>query len=277
MPELTTMQHKSIKSILNMIESGEPEGVYDQLVVLVDENGVQDGAGITFGKMQTTENGGGLYDLLNRYINLKGKYANNFRPFMGQLYYSGGPKERKDALTENAVFRDTLVMAARNDILMRKAQDDLFDEKYYKPALIVSDQYSLVKPLSIAVVFDSTIHSGEGDYLEGFDPNVVDDGNEGPDRGVGFHFWKFSENYDGPESEEAFIAGYLEYRWKFLAGFKRVGTRRTVYRLQLFKNLIAAGKWNLDAPFDLWWDLKVEGKHLQRKRTVTSELLEKLP
>jgi len=128
MATLTALQHKAIKAVLNMIETGEPVGKYDLLVIL------DDGAGITFGKTQTTENGGGLYILLNKYIELKGKYANNFGQFIPHLYYRGGPSSRKFQLTNNQTFKNTLVMAARNDIIMRRAQDVFFDENYYNPA-----------------------------------------------------------------------------------------------------------------------------------------------
>jgi len=255
---------KKVKGIIRLFETGRLESNYDLLVVLPD------GAGITFGVEQTTENSGGLYRLLQVYCNLGGKFADLFEPYMRLLY--GSPKGKKWALTNNDEFKGLLTRAVHYDSIMIAAQDLYFEKEYMLPASIISGQYALTMPLSFAVIYDSCIHSGVGDYLS----------EEPPKKGTPWHLWRFEDKldaeceeheemasigscevlagddselpdfkWDDDEEEKAFISGYVQYRLNWLKNHNREAIRATAYRMFAFLRMIEADNWDLESPVEV--------------------------
>jgi chitosanase len=253
--ELTALQEKSIKAILNIFETGSIVGQYDSLVTLPD------GAGITFGKTQTTENGGGLYDLLKQYFNISdSKYAKMLQERFLSRLYDGKDKSKKGTLTNDVDFKQLLCLAARNDRKMRVAQDQFFHNAYFLPAIRLCDEYDLNLPLSIAIIYDSCVHSGlsgASKHVDKYD-DVVD--------------LDYMEDGTEEEMEAEWSNGYIEYRHAWLSNFrsgsskKQKIVRKTVYRTIALKALADTSNWMLDLPFDV----KLPSKLIK----VTEKLLE---
>ena len=95
------LQMKTIKYIMGIVETGSAGGNPALLVIL------QDRAGITFGRHQTTENGGGLWHLLFEYYlpTAQEEFREYFSPFQEILYKAGKDGVgRKNAVTGNQKF-----------------------------------------------------------------------------------------------------------------------------------------------------------------------------
>lgn len=286
---------RSIKAILRLFESNSVEGNYDSLVVFDGEN--DDGAGITFGAEQTTENGGGLFKLLKLYEDLEGFYSLLLKPFLENLY-DGEDRSKKDNLTYNTKFREILIKAARKDPIMKSAQDLFFEQHYLVPAFDLFDQYSFKLPLTAAIIYDTCIHSGPGDYLA-----------EEPEKwGAALLLWRFDENRTTPDlpgleddetmcgvgglvpedegeiepwtdqdfenAEKNFIKDYVLDRLKWLETHKKKSVRMTTYRMHSFLKLISDDKWDLDLDFEL--HRSKTGKRLKRPKLITSENIKNL-
>lgn len=163
---------KAAKALTNLWETGQFVGKPHLLVVL------KDGAGITFGKSQTTENSGGLWKLLFiAYPKFEGKFQADFEPYKEQLYKKGEDTDKKSVLdkktgeyagglTNDEHFKDLLRKAATEDPAMNMAQDWHFHENFFKPALFICEDqeegFNLSLPLSLAAIYDFCIHSGPG-------------------------------------------------------------------------------------------------------------------
>ena len=116
---ITPAIKNKIMSIVNVFETGTPEGKYDAIAIFRDgRNGSRQ---ITYGRSQTTEQGN-LRNLLERYIALGGKFSNEFNAFL--------PKVGTVPLVDNKEFKDLLKRSAREDPLMHQAQDETFDILY---------------------------------------------------------------------------------------------------------------------------------------------------
>lgn len=151
----TVEQIATIQAIETIIETGKyTMDSYWQLTVLNDK------AGITFGKNQTTENGGGLRQMLSIYLGLpEAQYAGDFLPYMSKLY-DGKSLRKKFALTENKRFKELLVEAATKDPIFRLAERIHFARNYFEPILPVAAQYRVTLPLLLLMMYDMSIHSG---------------------------------------------------------------------------------------------------------------------
>lgn len=204
-----------IQRIINTFETGRPEGKYDSLVVMAD--GKDKSRQVTFGRSQTTEQGN-LKRLLEMYVGKGGVFATQLSPFLNQI----GVKP----LADDAAFKNLLQQAARQDPVMKTTQDEFFDQSYYTPAFGFFNTNGFALPLSLLVIYDSYIHSGGmRDFLRQRFPEVV------PSRGG---------------DEKAWVTAYVNVRHDWLATHENELLRRTIYRTQCFKDLIAAGNWNLD-------------------------------
>lgn len=211
---ITQQQKIKILQIINVFETGTPEGKYDDLVVYDDgKNGSKQ---ITFGRSQTTEQGN-LKSLIELYIQKDGSFKNDFIPYL--------PKIGKTPLWENRTFKELLKKSAREDMLMRTAQDDFFDTIYYLPAQIFFEGNKFTLPLSMLVIYDSYIHSGSvPSFLRNRFPEAP------PVRGG---------------DEKAWIKAYVNARHNWLANHSKKLLQLTKYRTQCFLNQIKNDNWDL--------------------------------
>jgi chitosanase len=203
-----------IERVVNVFETGVPEGKYDALVVMAD--GVNDSRQITFGRSQTTEQGN-LKKLLKTYIDSGGQFADRFEPFLGQVGIT--------PLADNDSFKRLLRRAAREDPLMTDAQDAFFDKAYWVPAERWFEKNGFALPLSMLVVYDSYIHSGRiPSFLRKRFIEVP------PEKGG---------------NEKTWVSSYVEARHQWLKHHRRELLQKTIYRTQTFLSEIDRNNWSL--------------------------------
>ena len=143
-----------ILNIENVFASGSAEGSYEDISIYND--GKPDETGnrtrqISYGIGQSSEQGN-LKDIIKIYIDNDGKYANEFRPYLPQIGVN--------ALADDRGFLELLKTAGQKDSIMQRVQYDVFNNRYYLPALRFSRDNGFKYPLSMLVVYDSYIHSG---------------------------------------------------------------------------------------------------------------------
>lgn len=217
---ITASVKTKIEQIINVFETSSIAGKYDALVVMKD--GKDNSRQITYGRSQTTEQGN-LRTLVEMYITRNGIFANDFKPFRTKI--------GKEPLADNADFKNLLRKAAREDLIMRNAQDEFFDILYYTPALAFFTSLKLTLPLSLLVVYDSFIHSG------GVPAFLRERFPETPPSVAG-------------GNEKAWVKAYVKTRHEWLATNKKVLLQKTIYRTQCFLDQIKADNWSLKKPVD---------------------------
>lgn len=204
-----------IQSIVNVFETGAPEGKYDKLVIYDD--GVNGSHQITYGKSQTTEQGN-LSRLIDMYVDNAGTFANDFVPYLEKI--------GKEPLVDDENFKRLLIKAAREDKIMRETQDNFFDEVYWLPAMQWFERNGFKLPLSMLVTYDSYIHSGSIPMFlrkRFIEPPPAKGGNE-----------------------KKWVASYVETRHQWLKYHEKPILRKTIYRTQTFLNEIARENWKLN-------------------------------
>lgn len=214
---ITDQQKKKILQIVNVMETGTPDGRYDQVTILADgKNGAKQ---ITYGRSQATEQGN-LKNIIQRYVNAGGKYAGEFSRYL--------PLIGKKPLVNDTTFKQLLKASANEDPLMRDAQDETFEILYYAPAFHFFQDEGFTLPLSMLVIYDSYIHSGSiPAFLRGRFPEAT------PLRGG---------------NEKEWVAEYLRVRQDWLANHSKKVLRPTVYRTKSYLEAIKQDNWQLDKP-----------------------------
>ncbi|MEW6134394.1 MAG: peptidoglycan-binding protein [Bacteroidales bacterium] len=208
---------RKIEKVVNVFETGTPEGRYDLLVVMNDGPGGR--PQITYGRSQTTEFGN-LRKLVKMYCDRAGQYA---QALLSWLDIIG-----KEPLSDNTQFKKLLRDAARNDPVMRLVQDVFFEEVYFAPAQTFFESNGFTLPLALLVIYDSYIHSGRvPDFLRRrFGEKVPSAGG----------------------NEKEWVTRYVDVRHQWLKYHSNEILRRTIYRTQCFKDQIAADNWMLSQP-----------------------------
>jgi chitosanase len=211
---LTQTQKRLLERVINVFETGKPEGNYAALVIFKD--GPHNIRQITYGRSQTTEYGN-LRELVQKYVQSNGLFSQQLQPFadlVGSI-----------PLTDNATFKDLLKKAAKEDPKMRDAQDAFFEQRYFKPAMKWADREGFNEPLSALVVYDSFIHSGGILWL------------------IRNMFAETPPSNGG--DERAWTKAYVNARHRWLANHPRTVLHNTVYRTECFKREIARNNWDL--------------------------------
>lgn len=219
MPFMITQENKiKIQKIVNVFETGNPDGKYHTLVRLPDgPGGIRQ---ITYGRSQTTEFGN-LKRLIELYISRNGSETDTLKPFVSKI-------GKTPSLGTNQVFVDSLKLAGLTDPIMQKTQDDFFDLYYYQPALIWFEGFGFTLPLSLLVIYDSFIHSG------GIRNNLRQKFATRPPKFGG--------------DEKKWITEYADARHNWLKYHKRKILNGTVYRTNCFKEQFKNDNWDLSQP-----------------------------
>lgn len=220
---ITAAQKNKIIRVINVFETGKPDGVYDAISIYKDGPTVNGEKirQITYGRSQTTEYGN-LKRLIELYMTRGGFLADAFKPYVPKI---GG---KNQSLHPNVDFKQLLKRAAREDIIMRKAQDELFDIYYYQPALIWMEGNKFTDALSLLVIYDSYIHSGSipAFLRKRFPESTPRNGGDG----------------------RKWIEQYVNARHDWLKTHSNTILQKTIYRTKCFKDQIAAGNWDLVNP-----------------------------
>ena len=206
---------KLTQKIVNVFESGTPEGKYDTLVIYDD--GVNNTHQITYGRSQTTEQGN-LYQLIEMYVENNGKYADDFVPYLEKI--------GTESLVDDEEFKRLLKVSAQKDKKMRDTQDKFFDQFYWQPAVEFGKRNKFIMHLSMLVIYESYSHSGRV-------PMVLRK-----------RFKEFPPAKDGDEKK--WIESYVDVRHQWLKYHDKPILRKTIYRTQVFINEIERNNWNLE-------------------------------
>lgn len=219
-----------IQSILSVFETGRPEGDYGAVVILPD------GAGISYGKHQATDAGGNLDAILLRYLDLGGARGDELSPYLERLRHNetaaftsleSSPKWVQD-------LAKLLQDLGRTDATMRRAQDKVFDEAYWRPCVDHCNAMELELPLSICLVYDTCIQSGSAAVSR-----------------MRRRFAQVPPSRGG--DERTWALAYMRARRAWLANYGEPGhiVRRTVVRMDTLMKIAADDNWMLETPISI--------------------------
>lgn len=206
-----------IQKIVNVFESGTPEGDYGCISLYDDgPNGIKQ---VTYGKSQTTE-WGNLRDLVKMYIDNNGQYSDVLCAFVDDI--------GRSSLVNDKNFIHILKQASKDEI-MKETQDAFFDKHYWEPAKSWADKNGFKTNLAMLVIYDSFVHSGS---ILKFLRN------------------KFSEKIPANQgSEKVWIEEYSKARLNWLKNHSNPILQKTIYRVENFLTAIKQENWDLSQTF----------------------------
>jgi chitosanase len=212
-----------------------------------------DAGGFSYGTHQVSHTSGNLHALLESYCNWTDPkpdpdFAARVRKRLKDVYVRPKPtgkaeiakweaevEPKRVALLKDADLKSLVELCAQ-DPAMRRAQDAFFAARYLKPAIKQARAAGFTKALSVAVAFDSAIHSGPG-WWDSHKDDV--------------------DKIAGPASnanETAWIEAYITYRRNWLVqraeeNPEKYGIlKQTLYRPETFLSLAKATNWDLALP-----------------------------
>ena len=231
---ITPNQKKVIDSVLSLIETGRlpTPAAYSTATVLGDR------AGISYGVHQATDRADSLDDIVIEYITLGGVHAAALQRYLPLLAQNHTAAARPGAIDPETASLVRLLQAAGTDPLMHRAQQAVFDRRYWLPAHDVGVSIGLKLPLSYLVLYDTTVQSGLG----GIATTRVRFPEAPPSRGG---------------DERAWCSAYVHARLRQLETWVVPGDaahteaiRRSAYRIRAIRDdLLQPWNWNLIAPF----------------------------
>jgi len=222
----TAQQKHVIDCVLSIFETGRvpTAASYATCTILAD------GAGISYGKHQCTDRAGSLDAVVKRYIALGGQFATALKAFETTLATNASTKvPPKGPWGAEVTDLVNLLKAAGADPVMHRAQDEVFDEVYFAPALNHAKQIGLTTALGLLVCYDTCIHSGPGGVTM-----------------IRNMFAAKSPANGGDEKE--WVKAYIAARRNWLATHSLTVLHATVYRMDALKALADAGAWDLAMP-----------------------------
>ena len=222
---VTAQQKHVIDCILSIFETGKipTAASYSTCTILAD------GAGISYGKHQATDRAGSLDKIVKKYITEGGTHAAALQPYVEKLAANGTANTTMTTAPQWAKDLVNLLKEAGKDPKMHTAQDAIFDEGYWNPAVNIAAQVGLKTGLAHAVVYDTCIHSGPG--------GVTTIRNKFPQK---------SPANGGDEKE--WVKAYVAARKAWLLGNSNPLVQKTIYRMETFEKLMAEGNWDLNTP-----------------------------
>jgi chitosanase len=206
-------------AIVHIFETSKPLGDYTAVAVL------NDGAGISYGINQFTHRSGSLYAVIEAYLAQR-PTANVEIITRALPYLKLTTFEAIRQCSINAALKNALA-AAGHSPEMQLAQRKVMFERYLGPAIDACEGSNFTLPLSLAVIYDSTVH---GSYDKIRDRVAISRG----------------EHPNAEDFEKQWIADYVAERDAWLSSVPRLASTR--YRTRLFLNLIKNANWNLDLP-----------------------------
>jgi chitosanase len=213
---MTELQKLTAQAIVNIFETGKALGNYGQVTLIKGDSGH-----LTYGRSQTTLASGNLSSLIADYCAASGAtFASQLSPYLDRL-------RRKDLALDNDTAFRALLKSAGDDPVMHAAQDAFFDRTYWNPSAADAAALGVATPLGTAVVYDGHIH---GSWKTMRDRTLAAYGKVAP---IG---------------EQAWIGHYVDVRRGWLANHRNAALHPTVYRMDAFRALIAAGNWTLALP-----------------------------
>lgn len=220
------------RAITSCHETGKPRPNYAALARLPDGPGGV--LMVTFGAHQATDRADSLDAILVRFRDLaiathgRGweilSVADELAEYLPRLATNTAASCLR--LAQDLRFLDLLRRSA-SDPLMRRAQEEVFEERYMQPVVDACDASGFVEPLTIALMYDLEIHGARAATLKRV----------------------------APAPERTWVKDVVDVRRANLANaggrgsfFRNPILRRTTYRMDTFDRLVAAGNWSLELP-----------------------------
>jgi chitosanase len=224
--DLTADQKRAIDSTLCIFETGRlpSPSSYATCTILAD------GAGVSYGKHQSTDKGGALDLVVQRYIAKNGQNAAALKPFVpyltGNQTAAFPPSTQRPPWLVNLM---NLLVASGTDPLMQKAQDEIFEEQYMNPALGHARAAGVKHALSLLVIYDTCIQSGPGAVSR-----------------MRNLFSEASPANGG--DEKAWTKAYIRARQNWLLAFPNTLVQASSYRTKALMEIADADNWELKLP-----------------------------
>lgn len=210
------IQKRTAQSVVNIFETGRASGDYGQVTLLQGDTGH-----LTYGRAQTTLASGNLHLLVKDYCETKrAGFADELRPYLPKL-------AARDVSLDGDMKLRGLLRAAGDDPVMRVVQDDFFDRVYWNPAATAAASLGIISPLGGCVVYDSFVHGSWSRMRD-----------------------RTTEQHGAPSAigPDPWISCYVAVRRDWLSRHSNRLLRKTVYRMECFRDLIDAAKWSLPLP-----------------------------
>ena len=138
----------TIFAIASVFESGSPQG--NPSAYQTYDAGI-----ISYGKHQATLQSGTLYRVLDAYFGL----SNSSTSQTLKSEY-GSRVAKKDVTLRNDGRIRKLLLDAAKEPAMNQAQDNIFDQDFYHPAIAQARQNGIQTPLGLAALYDTNIQGG---------------------------------------------------------------------------------------------------------------------
>jgi len=223
---VTSEQKHVIDCVLAIFETGKipTTAAYSTCTVL------SDGAGISYGKHQATDKSGSLDLVSKRYVKLNGIHAEALSGYLPQLSSNESTKiNPKEIYPEWLNQLIELLKTAGADPLMQQAQDEIFDELYWLPAVKIATEIGLQTALGQLTIYDTCIHSGAGNVSK-----------------IRKLFPEAAPVNGG--DEKTWVLAYIAARKNWLQTRENPIVHKTVYRMDELKKIADADNWNLKTP-----------------------------
>lgn len=223
---VTPEQRWIVDAIVSIHETGKvpSAAAYSTVTVL------KDGAGISYGKHQSTDKSGSLDAIIHRYCDKGGPLAARFAPFFDELDANESTKVDPKNLPAWVTDLKALLAEAGKDLVMQVSQDEVFDEGYWTPAVQHCTAMGLKTALAHLVVYDTCIHSGPGRVDSLRNKFVAKSPATGGD-------------------EKVWVEAFLNARKAWLLSNSNPLVQKSSYRCDAMLGLVKAGNWGLAVPF----------------------------
>lgn len=222
---ITPQQRHTIDCIVSIFETGKIPTASSYSTVTI----LQDGAGISYGKHQSTDGSNSLDKIVTKYIAENGSKAPLLKQYVDELVRNDSTKVDPKNPPSWAKDLMSILKEAGADPIMQKAQDSVFDENYWIPAYNKGVSMGMVLPLTYAVLYDTCIHSGIGriDKLRDMFAELP------PIKGGDEKKWCYA---------------FLAARRSWLLSNPNPLVQRTIYRIDSLKLLADKAVWDLKTP-----------------------------
>lgn len=231
--KLTPEQKTIAEKLTSLFENGTTEINYDYA-----EN-LKDGRGITAGRAGFTTADEDAYEVVKRYseklpYNPLYKYLKTLKKLS-----EDGSNNTKDLEGFEEAWKNTA-----KDKIFRDTQDEIVDELYYKPAIKHVNELGLKTPLAQAVIYDTIIQHGDGDYADGL-PALIKETTE--------------KMHGTPKNntinENAWLKAFIQVRKNDLENAKDKNTRdiwkESVGRCDVFLQIAESENYELKLPIKI--------------------------
>ncbi len=255
-PLLTPRALSTIDRVLAVLETGE-DPKRDPVAAYKSIGDRRDGAGLTGGKHQATDQAGSLVAIVRAYLARESlprfdEYRVALQRAIPWLESHGSIGDGEGTLHwRHLERRDRFVAAwrcAAEDTAMHAAQDEVFERVYLLPAIALGEELGLRTALGYLVLYDTSIQSGgNGVTTQATTADAV---------------WTIRRAFtacppsaiarpsraEQRNAEATWLREYILARMGWLTKHPSAPVRASVYRVCALEALATAGNWALQLP-----------------------------